>query len=138
MTLGPITRYYSSIQHARQPDGTPFTLGQGNTIRQMQELDEEGTRVRQEREAAAEARTSVAQPMRLLINGVWVEFQVDIVLMRTVLGLPPENMYNGEIFQPYQESTLEGEDVEDVDHADNNNNNSNSNTDRNSSLEEEE
>jgi len=135
VTLGPITRYYSSIQHARQPDGTPYALGQGNTIRQMQVLDEEGARLRQEREEAAEARTSVAQPMRLLINGVWVEFKVDIVLMRTVLGLPPENMYHGEIFQPYQEPTVEGEDVED-DHADSHNNSSNTN--RNSSLEEEE
>ena len=82
VTLGPITRYYSSIQHARLPDGTPYTPGQGNTIRQMQELDEEGARDRQEREEAAEARTSVAQPMRLLINGVWVELKVDIMLMR--------------------------------------------------------
>ena len=52
------------------------------------------------------------------MNGVWVDYEVDIEVFRQSLGLPQFDLYNRDLFAGYHHPVVQGSDVLDTDHMD--------------------
>jgi len=116
--LGPMTRYHVTHCHARKPDGSEFVIPNDNTTRQVQHLDDMRARARESEAVALAERNQKVRPFRLKVNGVWVDYEVDIEVLRQSLGLPQFDLYNRDLFAGYHHPVVQGGDVLDTDHMD--------------------
>ena len=114
--FGAITRQHAGIHHARQPEGTAFTLPTDNTFRQAEQLDMRRQEL-EERDAAAVDAEPTIRTFRIKLNGTWVDVPVDIVSLRLALGLPRHDIFSQGIFHEYQHNPAAGPDVADTDHG---------------------
>ena len=56
------------------------------------------------------------QPFRMKVNGVWVDYEIDICVLRQSLGLPSYSLFHKRLLHGYNHPEVQGEDVEDIDH----------------------
>ena len=110
--FGDITRHHLTVHHARQPEGTEFTVPNDNTTRQAQWLDER----RRHMQESTRNDDRNTKRIRIQINGTWVDVLVDIISLRQALGLPQHDMFDQGIFHEYQHNETAGEDMPDIDH----------------------
>jgi len=109
-SLGEITRHHVTINHARQPQGTPFVMPTDNATRQAQALDN----MRNE----APVDEPPVKKIKIRLSTAWVEVDVDVNSLRDALGLPRHNLLAQGIFHTYVHQPAAGEDHEDTDHQD--------------------
>ncbi|OWY96682.1 hypothetical protein PHMEG_00032995 [Phytophthora megakarya] len=83
IAASPATQNYKSVTQARLPDGTPITIPDNTTFRQLQQ----GTIQAQQQQATAEF-----QLIRITIQDVPVTMQVNVGDLRAVLELPSDSL----------------------------------------------
>ena len=98
------------MTHARQADNTPVTLPDDNTTRQAMALD---------RETHPETRTtSNIATVRIRIQQVWMNVELDILSLRAALRLPAHDIFHEGIYHEFRPETAPLNDINDTDHMD--------------------
>jgi len=108
--MGPITKNHVTVVHARQSDGTNFTMPTDNTTRQAQALDAM-------REDLRVAEQEQEQQRNSLSRTISVQLTFDVAQFRQLLGLPPHDLFSQGIYHGYVHPTFAGQDVADIDHG---------------------
>ena len=91
VSFGEISAQHLDVVHARQPDGSPFTVPCDNTTHQSLHLE---------------------------FSDSWMSMEVDILSLRRALGLPDHNIFSRGIYHSFQEVQPSNPDMDDIDHAD--------------------
>ncbi|KAG9401424.1 hypothetical protein AC1031_009286 [Aphanomyces cochlioides] len=115
---GPAALGYLSAYYARQIESPDYeNLPDNPTIQQLNHIDRQQANLDDTRNQRQSEDAMEYQPLRFRINGDQVTFFVNITQLRSLLGLPPYNLYQP--FRPPMQEAASSSmpNVRDVDHC---------------------